>query len=143
MPQLLTANEPAGVKRKCNLPNASSSRICKHPQGVKGVALLLQNVKPEKLFSRERAVGQLLDLIDRTTLADTGAYWVRCCLVSQSLIFMSICLAQPSPLSNVGRLFTCRPGMAPQSPGDNGLWAQHGLGSTDQAAQWHRGSLWC
>jgi hypothetical protein len=35
-----------------------------------------QNVKPEKLFSRERAVQQLLGLIDRTTLADNGAYWV-------------------------------------------------------------------
>ena len=36
----------------------------------------MQNVKPEKLFSRERAVQQLLGLIDRTTLADNGAYWV-------------------------------------------------------------------
>lgn len=34
-----------------------------------------KNVKPEKLFSRERAVKQLLGLIDRTTLQDNGAYW--------------------------------------------------------------------
>lgn len=38
----------------------------------------VQNVKPEKLFSRERAVKQLLGLIDRTTLQDNGAYWVSC-----------------------------------------------------------------
>ena len=34
-----------------------------------------QNVKPEKLFSRERAVQQLLGLIDRAQIEDSGAYW--------------------------------------------------------------------
>lgn len=33
-----------------------------------------QNVPPEKLFSRERAVSQLLAIIDRTTMADNGKY---------------------------------------------------------------------
>jgi hypothetical protein len=34
-----------------------------------------QNVAPEKLFSRERAVGQLLDIIDGTTMAQTGRFF--------------------------------------------------------------------
>lgn len=33
-----------------------------------------QNVPPEKLFSRELAVSQLLAIIDRTTMADNGKY---------------------------------------------------------------------
>ncbi|KAL4433394.1 hypothetical protein ABPG77_010247 [Micractinium sp. CCAP 211/92] len=33
-----------------------------------------KNVPPEKLFSRERAVSQLLAIIDRTTMADNGKY---------------------------------------------------------------------
>jgi hypothetical protein len=32
-------------------------------------------VAPEKLFSRERAVGQLLAIIDRTTMRETGKYY--------------------------------------------------------------------
>lgn len=34
----------------------------------------VQNVKPEKLFSRERAVGQLLDIIDRATSQDQARF---------------------------------------------------------------------
>ncbi|GAB4819422.1 hypothetical protein N2152v2_006468 [Parachlorella kessleri] len=34
-----------------------------------------KNVKPEKLFSKERAVRQLLDIIDRTTMRETGKYY--------------------------------------------------------------------
>lgn len=33
-----------------------------------------QNVKPEKLFTRERAVKQLLDIIDNVTMEDNGRY---------------------------------------------------------------------
>lgn len=33
---------------------------------------LSQNVPPEKLFTRERAVRQLLDITDRTSMQDTG-----------------------------------------------------------------------
>ena len=33
-----------------------------------------QNVKPEKLFSRERAVKQLLDIVDKVTMEDNGRY---------------------------------------------------------------------
>ncbi len=34
----------------------------------------VQNVVPEKLFSRERAVQQLLAIIDSTTMRETGQY---------------------------------------------------------------------
>ncbi|BDA48718.1 probable c-factor [Coccomyxa sp. Obi] len=33
-----------------------------------------KNVKPEKLFTRERAVKQLLDIIDNVTMEDNGRY---------------------------------------------------------------------
>lgn len=35
----------------------------------------LQNVPPEKLFPRERAVRQLLQIIDRTSMQDTGRFY--------------------------------------------------------------------
>lgn len=34
----------------------------------------MQNVAPEKLFSRERAVSQLLGIIQGATIADNGKY---------------------------------------------------------------------
>lgn len=34
-----------------------------------------KNVKPEKLFTRELAVRQLLGLVDTTKMADNGSYW--------------------------------------------------------------------
>lgn len=34
----------------------------------------MQNVKPEKLFSKERAVKQLLDIIEGVTLEDNGRF---------------------------------------------------------------------
>lgn len=36
---------------------------------------LAQNVPPEKLFTRERAVRQLLQIIDRTTMAQNGRFF--------------------------------------------------------------------
>ncbi len=36
--------------------------------------LVLQNVQPEKLFSRERAVEQLLGIIDSVSMKDNGRY---------------------------------------------------------------------
>ena len=36
--------------------------------------LVLQNVAPEKLFSKERAIRQLLEIIDKTTMDDNGCY---------------------------------------------------------------------
>ena len=35
----------------------------------------MQNVKPEKLFSKERAVKQLLDIIDSTTSQSNGKFY--------------------------------------------------------------------
>ena len=35
----------------------------------------MQNVKPEKLFSRERAVKQLLEIIDSTITASNGKFF--------------------------------------------------------------------
>lgn len=34
----------------------------------------MQNVQPEKLFTRERAVQQLLGIIDSTSMQDNGRY---------------------------------------------------------------------
>jgi NAD(P)-dependent dehydrogenase (short-subunit alcohol dehydrogenase family) len=34
-----------------------------------------RNVVPEKLFTRERAVGQLLGIVDRVSMADTGKFY--------------------------------------------------------------------
>ena len=34
-----------------------------------------QNVQPEKLFARDRAVRQLLDLTDKVTMKDNGSFW--------------------------------------------------------------------
>ena len=36
--------------------------------------LVPQNVAPEKLFSKERAIKQLLDIIDKATMDDNGRY---------------------------------------------------------------------
>lgn len=36
---------------------------------------VLQNVVPEKLFSRERAVKQLLEIIDSTTIETNGKFF--------------------------------------------------------------------
>lgn len=36
---------------------------------------MLQNVPAEKLFTRERAVQQLLAIIDRTSMAENGGYF--------------------------------------------------------------------
>lgn len=36
--------------------------------------MLLQNVKPDKLFSRDRAVRQLLGIIDVTEMGNSGAF---------------------------------------------------------------------
>lgn len=36
--------------------------------------LRMQNVKPEKLFTRERAVRQLLEIVDSATVQDSGRY---------------------------------------------------------------------
>lgn len=50
--------------------------ICLHP-GTCDTDLsapFQRNVPPEKLFTRERAVEQLLRIIDRTTMADTGRF---------------------------------------------------------------------
>ena len=49
-----------------SLPLSSPAR-CRARRG-------LQNVPPEKLFSRELAVRQLLAIIDGTTMADNGKY---------------------------------------------------------------------
>lgn len=38
------------------------------------MCICVQNVKPEKLFSKERAVGQLLDIINKATAEDTGRF---------------------------------------------------------------------
>lgn len=35
----------------------------------------MQNVKPEKLFSKEQAVKQLLDIIDSTTTQSNGKFY--------------------------------------------------------------------
>ena len=37
-------------------------------------SFVVQNVQPEKLFSRERAVTQLLDIIDGATAKDKASY---------------------------------------------------------------------
>lgn len=37
--------------------------------------VLLQNVKPEKLFTKERAVKQLLEIIDETTSQNNGKFY--------------------------------------------------------------------
>ena len=34
----------------------------------------VQNVRPEKLFTKERAIKQLLDIIDGATMKDTGRF---------------------------------------------------------------------
>jgi len=34
-----------------------------------------QNVKPEKLFTKERAIKQLLDIIDKTTMEENGKFF--------------------------------------------------------------------
>ena len=34
-----------------------------------------QNVMPEKLFSRDRAVRQLLGLVDSVSMKDNGSFW--------------------------------------------------------------------
>lgn len=34
----------------------------------------MQNVKPEKLFPKERAVEQLLGIIERTTMENNGTF---------------------------------------------------------------------
>ena len=34
----------------------------------------VQNVRPEKLFTKERAIKQLLDIIDSATMKDTGRF---------------------------------------------------------------------
>lgn len=34
-----------------------------------------RNVAPEKLFTKERTVRQLLDIVDRTTMEDSGGYF--------------------------------------------------------------------
>lgn len=50
--------------------------ICLHP-GTCDTDLsapFQRNVPPEKLFTRERAVEQLLRIIDSTTMADTGRF---------------------------------------------------------------------
>lgn len=35
----------------------------------------LQNVRPEKLFTQERAIKQLLEIIDRTTMTGNGKFY--------------------------------------------------------------------
>ena len=35
---------------------------------------LVQNVRPEKLFTRERAVAQLLGIIDSVSMEDNGRF---------------------------------------------------------------------
>ena len=35
----------------------------------------MQNVKPEKLFTKDRAVKQLLGIIDSVTMADSGNFF--------------------------------------------------------------------
>ena len=39
-----------------------------------GCEFSLQNVKPEKLFSKERAIKQLLDIIEGVTMETNGSY---------------------------------------------------------------------
>ena len=36
--------------------------------------LCVQNVKPEKLFTKDRAVRQLLEIIDKATMQDNGRF---------------------------------------------------------------------
>ena len=37
-------------------------------------SVYMQNVKPEKLFTKERAIKQLLDIIDKTSMEDNGKF---------------------------------------------------------------------
>lgn len=39
------------------------------------VVCCLQNVRPDKLFSKERAVRQMLDIIDNTSLSSNGKFY--------------------------------------------------------------------
>ncbi len=39
------------------------------------VSVVLQNVVPEKLFTKERAVKQLLEIIDGTTTESNGKFF--------------------------------------------------------------------
>ena len=38
-------------------------------------SVYMQNVKPEKLFTKERAIKQLLDIIDKTTMEENGKFF--------------------------------------------------------------------
>ena len=51
--------------------------VCRSLAGGRAVTLTeagVQNVKPEKLFTKERAIKQLLDIIDNATMKDTGRF---------------------------------------------------------------------
>lgn len=51
---------------ECHLSLDSSRRLL--------VNCLVQNVKPEKLFTRDTAIRQLLAIIDKATMADTASF---------------------------------------------------------------------
>lgn len=57
----------------CHPSQRHACFVCRHPPTLPG--LRRQNVPPEKLFTRERAVQQLLAIIDRTSMAETGRFF--------------------------------------------------------------------
>ena len=57
--------------------NQKVAAICLHP-GTCDTDLskpFQKNVAPEKLFSKERAVGQLLDIVDNIKMEDAGKFY--------------------------------------------------------------------
>jgi hypothetical protein len=54
--------------------DAAQLSVCDHVSLRRNGLLLPQNVPPEKIFTRERGVQQLLGIMARTTVADTGKY---------------------------------------------------------------------